>query len=93
MTEQMKLYHERKRAGMCTYCGRERAADGRAMCPACLKRKNVYAQNVYAYKKAQRLCVACGQPLKETEKRSTCFACRLRKAEWWRGHHERTESR
>ena len=45
--------------GICTRCGKEKAASGRAMCPACLEKERMRSKETYAWCKEKGICVNC----------------------------------
>lgn len=45
--------------GMCTRCGKEKAASGRVMCPACLEKERMRSKEAYAWCKEKGICVYC----------------------------------
>lgn len=70
-----KRYEGRKAAGLCVYCGREKAAPGRVSCAACARSfRERYDQLV-----SQRLCVNCRKPLKDGWTARLCFACTMKR--------------
>ena len=52
----------RQDAGLCTQCGREPAADGRAVCEPCREARRARERARYAARRAARVCVRCAEP-------------------------------
>ena len=64
------LYKERKKAGVCTRCGKRNAASGRVKCQICLDKdsyahRKIYFErpNIKEYRSVNHLCYYCGQPI------------------------------
>lgn len=55
-------YHKLKAKGMCVYCGKVPALEGRTMCAECTgKRAVIYKRHIEKYK-AEGRCIICGKP-------------------------------
>lgn len=79
--QQKTLYQQRREQGICTRCGKRQAEYGKAKCGICLakdvemhKRKRFDKPNIKEYRKENRLCYYCGQPI-DTDKGQVCSSC------------------
>ena len=72
-------YERRKAEGVCTWCGRRPAEDGRVMCRACRERLREYyrakRKKLWERRKAEGVCPRCGGP-RDTPGRIICRMCR-----------------
>jgi len=60
MRKWQREYKKRLRSqGICTRCGREKAASGRAMCPACLEKERMRSKETYAWYTSKGICPYC----------------------------------
>lgn len=78
---QRDLHAKRIEQGICTRCGKRKAALGRKKCEICLK-KDMEKQreirerkgNIKKYRRENNLCYHCGQPI-DLEKGQLCSKC------------------
>jgi len=68
----MRLYHQRKAAGLCVSCGKP--TDG-VSCPDCRDSRRRYQRTEYARLKERRLCIQCRQPKLDHEEGVRCNPC------------------
>ena len=76
----LRRYHRRRDAGLCGLCGAVPEKPGRAICDACAQKHHDTAVRRYWLDVASRRCTRCHQPLRPTEWRKQCFACRMEQA-------------
>ena len=69
-----ELYAERKAAGICTKCGKEKAEQGRTMCRKCLDAKSEYERENKVYFKQLGICTRCRKN-RAMKGRTTCIEC------------------
>lgn len=77
--QQKSLYKERAEKGICTRCGKRKAAYGKKKCQICLN-KDAEAhrikrdgRNIREYRKQNGLCYFCGEPAEENK--NVCAKC------------------
>lgn len=75
------VYRERSERGICTRCGKRKAAPGRKKCKLCLEKdaeKHRLPPNVIPkmeYKEKNHLCRYCGSPLEDGSRKKVCTVC------------------
>lgn len=75
------VYKERSEQGICTRCGKRKAAPGRKKCKLCLEKdaeKHRLSPDVIPkmeYKEINHLCRYCGSPLENGSAKKLCAAC------------------
>lgn len=75
------VYKERSEQGICTRCGKRKAAPGRKKCKLCLEKdaeKHRLPPDVIPkmeYKGKNHLCRYCGSPLENGSAKKLCVAC------------------
>lgn len=85
------LYAERKKAGICTKCGKRKAVQGKAKCAICQskdnaihRKRNEKKQNIREYRRENHLCYFCGEPIGRPQGQ-ICQKC-------WQMFHEKAKS-
>ena len=68
-----RRYHARRAAQLCAKCGQRPPAQGRSRCEACLDRRNDRERELWAVRRAQAACGACGDPAQDGAAR--CKTC------------------
>lgn len=54
-----KYMMQRKSQGVCVRCGKEKAAPGKVLCPACGEEERLRSKENYAWCKKKGVCVRC----------------------------------
>ena len=75
--------------GTCVRCGRRPPVEGGATCDPCRETRQAAERELYAFRRANRLCTRCGGPT--TDRGSQCTPCAVLEAE--RGRPERKNAR
>ena len=81
----------RQEAGLCTQCGHQPAADGRAACEPCREARRARERARYAARRANGACVRCAGPAIGGSSR--CGRCATLEAERVRPRHRRAVNR
>lgn len=79
--QQRMLYHERSKNGICTRCGKRKAAIGKKKCAICLekdaeqhRKKYLNKTNEREIRKLNHLCYFCGKEI-DVERKNICNDC------------------
>lgn len=77
--QQNSLYQQRSEQGICTRCGKRKAAIGRKKCDVCLEEDRVRhrrkrEENTKIYRRENHLCYHCGEPI-DLENGQLCSKC------------------
>ena len=80
-----KREQARRKAGLCTRCGRRPPVEGGTACAPCREARRAAERGLYAARRSEGLCGRCGQPAFAGESR--CAPCAALEAE--RGSPER----
>ena len=73
-----KRKRERREAGLCTGCGKVPPLEGCAVCETCREERRAAERELYAERRAGRLCGRCGAEV--IGNASTCASCAARDA-------------
>lgn len=94
---QKLIYMQRAENGICTRCGKRKAAPGKKKCEICLqkdaevhRRKNMCGINIREYRKENRLCYFCGN-LIDVPSGQICSQCRIKFQELQKGVSHKNE--
>lgn len=75
------LYQQRKEQGICTCCGKRKAAEGKTKCGICLvrdteahRKQNFDKPNIREYRKENHLCYHCGEEI-DLDNGQLCSKC------------------
>lgn len=79
--QQKRLYKELSEKGICTRCGKRKAAPGKKKCKICLE-KDAAKRRIPTgeigkreYKLQNHLCLYCGKPLGDIKTSKLCYDC------------------
>ena len=79
--QQKSMYQQRSEQGICTRCGKRKAATGRKKCAMCLeedaymhRKQRMNRPNAKDYRKENHLCYFCGKPI-DLPIGKICSAC------------------
>lgn len=85
--QQNSLYRELSENGICTRCGKRKAAPDRKKCKLCLRKDSEAHRIKYGdagkreYKLKNHLCLYCGEPLGDIKTSKLCLSCQKKCSE------------
>ena len=85
-------YDRLKAEGLCTYCGKRPALEGRTLCGPCAEKSRVRSRERMAWLKSKGYCVHCGREKAEPG-RTRCLACLGWQAEYDASHRTDNDAR
>lgn len=79
-TNMQRRYRERKSAGLCVYCGKDKPIPERGYCALCAERMRKQACRRYEMLKSYNRCTSCGKSLSAGHKGLLCGPCARRRS-------------